>query len=286
MGYWSGWKATNANDRTVAYDDFDFEDDEVFTYVSIFWQSFTDDTVIRDHGAPVTISVTRRSAQQEFVVSLDVLCSTSTFFRSFYETPSRSPLSIKLTSCDPKLFELVVFWLQDQEIDFGQFKTVQPLHNPVRHRRRSKSELNDPTPEMVPRWCWSSLANLWLLADRLGMPKLQNCVMVALKPMVEGLDDSEKRAFAHFMCDHPESTSSTLIRKLALAQLAVGPKTMVLRRMASKGLQRQGFMKELRTYCDGRTSDYPEDKKVEVYFLPVRNNEVFCNKTSGENSDE
>lgn len=294
MGYWSGWKAINVNDITAAYDDFDFEDDDISKYVvCILGQSFADDVVSRSLYPLATILVTRNSEQQKFVVSIDVLCDTSTLFRSFYQTRTHKPHSLKLSGCDPKLFEIAVLWLRDQEIDFGQYKTaVKPTYMPVRHQRYSLPEYDRPKPEtnelsdMVPRWGWKTLANLWFLAQRLGMSKLQNKLMVNLKPMVESLDDFKKRAFGHFMCDNSEASRGTPLRQLALAQLAVGPTAMIATRLTAKHLARDGFMKELRTYCDRRTSNYPEDKKVEVYFVPEGDVGRFCNITSEGGSDE
>lgn len=231
----------------------------------------------------IQIQVCGRSEERNFTVSLDVLRKVSPLFKSMYAAKSTppQPLSFKLPNCDPNLFETVALWLKNQDLEFDQYLSESETYTRRRQENCSTSHMSTDRfkewvkhqPTFEPRWRLRTLVVLWLLARKLQIPKLQNSIMTVLKPRVEGLGREDRHAFLRLIFNGDNGfnqlTKRTPLRALALAQMAVGPKEVVIQRYRQTRFHRDGFIKELREYCDRRTEDYPGDKRVEEYFVPV-----------------
>lgn len=168
-----------------------------FTYV--VWQSphvwvqTRTDRSQRKPASFVDIFIGTEPARQKFTVHKDLCCYHSPFFNaaftgSFLEGETQS---MTLEDVHPIVFGLLVYWIYTETVAI--------------HKTGEKQ--------------WKLLVDLWLLAQRCLIPKLQNDVMIKLYTRVNVIDNSQLVKLCICVYQRHE-TEDTPLRALVVHELA------------------------------------------------------------------
>ena len=123
----------------------------------------------------VTVNVSKGTYQKSFLIHKEFLCHYSPYFDAAFNGNFQegANLTLDLEDTSPNTFDIFLDWLYTQKVP-------------------SDLEKGENGPDVLRQ-----LVDLWLLADRLLIPKLQNEALVALEQTRIALHVRPKYSFNH-----------------------------------------------------------------------------------------
>ncbi|KAK0104897.1 hypothetical protein ONS95_005162 [Cadophora gregata] len=147
---------------------------------------------LRRPQSVVTVIIGPEESNETFIIHKDIICHHSSYFANAFNSKhlESKTQTITIPEVNSDTFGILVEWLYTQKIDI---------------------DLKDHDGNIL------LLSQLWTLAQRFGVPNLQNNIMDGLRPLVECTEGEALKNFLHYAY---EAKGTTMLQRLATDRMA------------------------------------------------------------------